>query len=398
MDGFFKNYIRFLSTAFQEFLKLNRSKTLYHIAAIKSCPQSLEAIVVLTVKTSRHSFEKKLDDLLSDKDLLQKLDPSSIQKIASLTKKNPTPEYSIAAKKLSDHVRGFTFKIKATKTGDLEELSLQDIYRRKLIHKFDSQDAHELGYLSALQETTREHTGLKEIQEPTASTAMDPTPRFKFSYLLLGLYITCLLLTVSLANRFTSVGFFLEPGGIFVFPIIFPICDIAAEVYGYAYPRLFIWIGAFCELFFAIAATLVSHLPHPGYFLHAAAYQAVFDPTIRFVLSSLIGTLIGEFLTIYLLTRWKIEFKGKFFAARMIASSAIGQLVLSAVVDILAFGGKLYTPQLTLLIFSGFLWKMAYIIPLAFPCWLVVKYLKRVEQTDFYDINTNFTPFKLALA
>ena len=67
--------------------------------------------------------------------------------------------------------------------------------------------------------------------------------QYKYPYVFLGLYLTFLLATVCLANRLTLIGSMLEPGGIFVFPFLFTICDIVGEVYGYAYPRLFIWVG-----------------------------------------------------------------------------------------------------------------------------------------------------------
>ena len=41
----------------------------------------------------------------------------------------------------------------------------------------------------------------------------------------------------------------------------------------------------------------------------------------------------------------------------------------------------------------GYLWKMSCAVLMVFPAWLVVKYLKKVEQVDHYDIHTNFNPF-----
>ncbi|MDF1929910.1 VUT family protein [Legionella pneumophila] len=80
--------------------------------------------------------------------------------------------------------------------------------------------------------------------------ALERKKQYKYPYLLLGLYLTFLLSTVCLASRITQVGSMLEPGGIFVFPLTFSICDIVGEVYGYAYPRLFIWIGVLAEFLF----------------------------------------------------------------------------------------------------------------------------------------------------
>ena len=40
---------------------------------------------------------------------------------------------------------------------------------------------------------------------------------------------------------------------------------------------------------------------------------------------------------------------------------------------------------------------MSFALLLAFPSWLLVKYLKKAEKIDYYDINTNFNPFILSL-
>lgn len=221
--------------------------------------------------------------------------------------------------------------------------------------------------------------------------------KFKYSYFFLAIFITCQLITVSLANCFIKIGPLLEPGGIFVFPLMFPILDVVGEVYGYAYPRNFIWMGIICSFIFAIMVTIISSMPHPSYFKEAAAYQSVFYPTIRYVLSGFTGAFLGEFLNIYLLSKWKIRFKGQYFIPRSVASTAIGQIVLSIVVDFMAFSGKMPLESLIGMIFAGWLWKMAYEVLLVIPSWLVVKKLKEVEGADYYDINTNFSPFTFAL-
>jgi len=221
--------------------------------------------------------------------------------------------------------------------------------------------------------------------------------RYKFPLWLMAFYITFLLLTVCLANRFFQIAGIDEAGGIFVFPLSFFILDITAEVYGYTYSRLFIWIGAVCEIIFSLTTIFVSHLPSPEYFNLTSQYQSVFDPTVRFVLSTSIGTLIGEFTNIYFLTKWKIKLQGRSFITRIILATAIGQLLLSVIVDVLAFGNKMSVSELCWLIFCGYSWKMLYAIILVYPTWLIVKKLKAVDQVDNFDINIDFNPFKISL-
>ena len=221
--------------------------------------------------------------------------------------------------------------------------------------------------------------------------------QYKYPYILLSLYLTFLLSTVCLAGRITSIGNMLEPGGIFVFPLTFCICDIVGEVYGYAYPRIFIWIGVLVEFIFSLITILVSHFPTPDFFTNGHAYQIVFDPTLRYVCSGLIGLLIGEFTNVYLLAKWKVAMQGKFFILRAMGSTAFGQACLTIIVDLLNYTGKLGLSELGWMMMCGYMWKIFSALILVFPAWLLVKYLKTIEQVDYYDINTNFNPFNFSI-
>lgn len=221
--------------------------------------------------------------------------------------------------------------------------------------------------------------------------------QYKYPYVLLGCYLTFMLATVCLANKLTVIGKLILPGGIFVFPFAFGICDIVGEVYGYAYPRLFIWVGVFSEFMFSLVVIAVSHTTAPEYFKNPEAYQIVFDPTMRYVISGLIGLLVGEFINVYLLAKCKIALRGRFFIFRSLLSTAIGQASLTVIVDILNYTGKMPTIDLISMMFSGYFWKMFFALILVFPAWLVVRYLKKTERIDHYDVNTNFNPFLLTL-
>lgn len=216
---------------------------------------------------------------------------------------------------------------------------------------------------------------------------------YKYPFLFLGLYLTFLLSTVCLAGRITRINTLILPGGIFVFPLTFCICDIIGEVYGYAYPRLFIWVGVLAEFIFSLLVIIVSHLPSTDFFNYVQDYQIVFDPTLRYVGSSLAGLLIGELTNIYLLTKWKIYLKGRFFILRSLLSSAFGQALLTIIVDFLNYQGKMNHHYLGWMMVCGYFWKMGFATMMVFPAWIIVRYLKRIEQVDHYDINTNFNPF-----
>lgn len=235
------------------------------------------------------------------------------------------------------------------------------------------------------------------MSKTTVLESLSRKQQYKFPFFFLGCYLTFMLATVCLANKLTIVKDMILPGGIFVFPFTFGICDVVGEVYGYAYPRLFIWIGVMAEFVFSIVVIGVSHLASPDYFKSSEAYQIVFDPTMRYVASGLVALLVGEFVNVYLLAKWKIALRGKLFILRCILSTAIGQACLTIIVDILNYTGKMPTSDLINMMISGYSWKMFFAALLVFPAWMVVRYLKRVENIDHYDVGTNFNPFLLSL-
>jgi len=231
----------------------------------------------------------------------------------------------------------------------------------------------------------------------TVFNALSRKHQYKYPYIFLGIYLTVLLSTVCLANKLTLVSGWVLPGGIFIFPFTFGICDIVGEVYGYAYPRLFIWVGIFSEFIFSIVLIAVSHTTAPLYFQDTKAYQVVFDPTFRYVVSGLIALLIGEFVNVYLLAKWKITLRGRFFILRSLLSTALGQACLTIIVDILNYMGKVPINDLVSMMISGYSWKLMMALLLIIPSWLLVKFLIRAENIDHYDVNTNFNPFILSL-
>jgi uncharacterized integral membrane protein (TIGR00697 family) len=104
---------------------------------------------------------------------------------------------------------------------------------------------------------------------------------------------------------------------------------------------------------------------------------------------------LGDFVNSYVLARMKVVTRGRFLWMRTIGSTIVGQGVDSLVFYPLAFYG-LWNAN-TLLRTTGFNWLFKVSIEVLFTplTYLVVNALKRAEHEDFYDYETNFTPFSL---
>ena len=185
--------------------------------------------------------------------------------------------------------------------------------------------------------------------------------------------------------------------GVLFFPISYVFGDILTEVYGYARARKVIWAG-FAGLGFAsVMAAVVVALPPAPFWNNQSAYEIAFGSTWRIVLASMCAYFCGEFVNSYVLARMKIYTAGKWLWTRTIGSTIFGEAVDSSLFYPLAFYGTGIIPndKLPLVMLSQFLIKVAVEVAFTPITYKVVNALKRAEQEDYYDRNTDFTPFSL---
>jgi uncharacterized integral membrane protein (TIGR00697 family) len=228
-------------------------------------------------------------------------------------------------------------------------------------------------------------------------------PTQRWLPLITAVFVTSLILSNIIAVKLVSLGPFVLPAAILIFPISYIFGDILTEVYGYASARRVIWIGFSCNLLAVIIMCLSILLPPASFWKLGSfdspqtsqqAYQAIFGYTPRILAASFIAYLIGEFLNSYVLAKMKIATRGRLLWLRTIGSTLVGQLADSGVFIGLAFYGTISTTDLGKLIIMQWLTKSAY-ETLATPfTYLVVNFLKQAEHVDYYDRETNFNPLK----
>ena len=227
---------------------------------------------------------------------------------------------------------------------------------------------------------------------------------FRYYDLILVAFVTVLLCSNLIGTgkvaqiELPLMGTVVFGAGVLFFPLSYLFGDILTEVYGYARDRRAVWAG-FAALTFAAAVSLiVVHLPvAPG--AHHAHMQegleAVFGNTWRVVLGSIIAFFCGSLTNAFVLAKMKILTNGKHLWARLIGSTAVGELVDSSLFFLIAFYGIWPTDQLIAVTISQYILKTGWEV-LATPLtYRVIAFLKRKEGEDFYDRQTNFTPFSL---
>lgn len=219
---------------------------------------------------------------------------------------------------------------------------------------------------------------------------------FKYYDFVMAAFVTVLLCSNLIgAAKVTTVGGFTFGAGIFFFPLSYIFGDILTEVYGYARSRKVVWAGFTAMTFAAFMSWCVVHAP-PGIGWNGQEHlEAIFGGTWRIAGASLIAFFCGEFSNSFVLAKMKILTKGKFLWARTIGSTIVGEGVDSLIFYPLAFWGIWENHVVLSVLGANYLMKVAWEVVMTPFTYKIVSFLKRAEQEDYYDTNTEFTPFSL---
>ena len=222
---------------------------------------------------------------------------------------------------------------------------------------------------------------------------------YRYYDLILAAFVTVYLCSnlIGPAKAVSLWGFTFGAGVLF-FPISYIFGDILTEVYGYGRDRRVVWAGFGALAFASFMAWVVVSLPPAGSdFMksYQASLEGVFGNSWRIALGSMIAFWAGSFSNSYVLAKMKIWTQGKWLWSRTIGSTAVGELVDSALFYFIAFYGIWTTADLIKITIAQYLLKTGWEIVMTPVTYRVVAFLKRAENEDYYDKGTNFTPFRV---
>ena len=137
-------------------------------------------------------------------------------------------------------------------------------------------------------------------------------------------------------------------------------------------------------------------LPPAPFWKNQEAYEIAFGITWRIALASMIAYFCGEFTNSFVLAKMKIRTSGRFLWMRTIGSTIAGEAVDSLLFYPLAFVGIWSNELVVRVLISNYLLKCGWEALMTPITYRVVNALKRAEHEDYYDRDTNFTPFSLS--
>ena len=228
---------------------------------------------------------------------------------------------------------------------------------------------------------------------------------YRYFDIVMALFVTVLLVSNLLSSaKIIDLGVSLGPlalafdAGTLVFPISYIFGDILTEVYGYRRSRRVIWMGFFAMALMGLFVWLAGILPSEAFWqdtVGQGAYDAVLGGVSGLVVASPAAYFAGEFSNSYVLARMKIATQGRWLWLRTIGSTLVGQAVDTVIFIGIATLLGVFPPELVVvLIVSNYVLKVGLEVLLTPVTLAVVHWLKRAEDEDFYDYNTDFNPFR----
>jgi uncharacterized integral membrane protein (TIGR00697 family) len=207
----------------------------------------------------------------------------------------------------------------------------------------------------------------------------------------------CVLLCANLigVSKIAQVGGFAFSAGNLFFPLSYLFGDILTEVYGYSRSRKVVWAGFAALAFASLMSFIVVHLPPADGWEGQATIEAAFGSTWRIALASLLAYWAGEFANSFTIAKLKVLTEGKWLASRTIGSTVVGEAVDTMLFYPLAFLGVWDNSLLVTVMATNYALKVGWEVAATPVTYAVVGFLKKAENEDYYDRDTNWNPFKL---
>ena len=230
--------------------------------------------------------------------------------------------------------------------------------------------------------------------ETTTQIGKEPPVQKQYKYLglLTAIYITLQLVSDISAGKIVQLGIFTVSATVLYFPLTYIFSDILTEVYGYAKARSVIWLVLLSSILAGALYSIVVMLPPAIGFEANQAYTRVLGQLPRILVGGWIAVWVGGILNDYTLAKMKLWTSGKHLWLRTISSTILGEGANTFLFYVIALYAIIPTGLLFTSVLSAWLLKVVIEVVMTPFTYGVVAKLKKAEQEDYYDSNTNFNP------
>jgi len=224
-------------------------------------------------------------------------------------------------------------------------------------------------------------------------------PRRIYKYLDLIILFDVVMITIVnvISGKIIQLSIYTLSAASPCIPITYIFGDIFIEVYGYKQARRATWLLMFTTILSAVIYQIVVLLPPALGFMGNEAYALVLGQVPRIVIGGWTALYSGQFLNDFVLAKMKLFTQGKHLWTRTIGSTIVGQFTDTTLFYIIALSNVIPANLLIKSIVSGWLLKVLIEVVMTPVTYFVVSKLKKVENEDYFDRNTDFNPLIIHL-
>jgi len=233
----------------------------------------------------------------------------------------------------------------------------------------------------------------------------DSKRTYHYFDLVMVLFVTVLITSnIASSAKIVDWGFSIAgirmafDAGTLLFPVSYIFGDVLVEVYGFKQSRRVIWTGFAMLTLSAILFAIIRAMPGESNWqasVGQTAYESVLGGMSSggIVLASLLAYLAGEFSNSVIMAMMKVATKGKWLWLRTIGSTIVGEGVDTFIfVWFASLAGVFQWQIFSSLVLTNYLFKVGVEVIFTPITYQVVRWLKKAENEDYYDIGTRFSP------
>jgi len=196
-----------------------------------------------------------------------------------------------------------------------------------------------------------------------------------------AVFVALLLISNIGAVKLIAFGPLITDGGAFLFPLVYVVGDVLAEVYGWKAARRAIIIAFVMGALAAVTFYLVQISPPADGWENQEAFEAVLGFVPRIVLASVLGFLVGQLLNAYVLVWIKRKTQERKLWARLLGSTVVGEFADTVVFCTIAFYGVITGGDFVTYVIVGFVYKTTVEIVLLPITYRIIAFVKKREPT-----------------
>lgn len=197
---------------------------------------------------------------------------------------------------------------------------------------------------------------------------------------LVCIYALLLVTAQIMGHRMIELFHILEPGGIFIFPLVYTFGDIITEVYGIKKAKLAIYFAVFAQAIFTIFTSLIAYLPAPANWNDGGAYKLIFNYSGMVFLSNLTVVALSLLVNSRLISYLKIKLNIAPFPIRSFIATTTAEMISTGAIVLIGFGLTDPFSVLVQLFVDMMIFKIIYAFIAMFPANLLVKFIKKKEK------------------